>query len=173
MKTFRNQHGMTLVELLVAVIITAIVSIFASNILLKGVENYSKISQETQFRDEADYLMSNLVKSIYTTRADDIQIIVNNYPNSYMETKTSESTQVRTGFIQNSISQKMEVFIKSQVFTVTNKNISINPSSKIVKELNGEISILLILEMNGKKMEFQNNIQPIPRQPNEERQEDK
>lgn len=171
MKIFQNQHGMTLVELLVAVIISALISVFTFNILTKGVENYTKISQETQFRDEADYLMSNLVKNIYTTREEDILKVVNpagNSKSSYFEIKKTDSFIVKTGFIQNAASKNLEVHVNNVLIPISNKNISINSSSKITKQFSGEFSILLELDMNGKSMQFQNNIQPIPKNSNEE-----
>lgn len=171
MKNTQNQHGMTLIELLVAITISAVVSIFAFSLLLKGVENYTKISQETQFRDEADYLMSNLVKTIYTTREEDIQKIVNpigNSKSSYLEIKKADSSIIKTGFIENASSKKLEVYVNNLIIPISNKNISINSTSKITEQLSGEYSVLLELKMSGKTMQFQNNIQPIPKNSNEE-----
>ena len=59
---------MTLVELLAAIIIGAIVSFSIFQFLYKGMENTKIIQTENFLRDEADIIISRFVKELYKFR---------------------------------------------------------------------------------------------------------
>ena len=71
-KFLKNERGLSLIELLAAATLTAMISVFAIGLLIKGMNHYNVISTDTAFRDEADILMVSLVKELYTTKESEI-----------------------------------------------------------------------------------------------------
>lgn len=164
-KHYKNQSGLTLIEVLAALVITAFISILAINILLNGLDSYKKISQDTLMRDEADYLMSQLIKDIYTTKSSTVIGIVNptgNSTDSYIQVKSGNNPVTHTGFKKNSASRNIELVIKNQIIPLNNSNISIDPTSKIVSQDDGGYLVLLKIVNKSKVIEFQNVVYPIP-----------
>lgn len=80
-----NEKGITLVELLAVVILTAIVSILLFSITSKALENNRIISQEAILRDEADIIVSKFIKSLYSTKQETIIRNITTGDNSYLE----------------------------------------------------------------------------------------
>lgn len=161
---FTNQKGLTLIEILAALVITVLMSLLAINILLNGLESYKKISQDTFMRDEADYLICQLIKDIYTTKNSNIIRVVNptvNSIDSYIEIKTGDTQTKKTGFIKNTNSSKVELVIKDQTIPSNNNKILIDPSSKISLQNDGGYLVVLKLVMKNKVVEFQNIVYPI------------
>lgn len=155
-KKILNEKGLTLVELLAVVILTAIVSILLFSITIKALENTRIISQETMLRDEADIIVSKFIKAMYSTRQD--HIIYNktdNNGNSYLEITTDLSkcrrdkngrfldlngnplsndnlckpTLKPIGFkTENGVTK---IQISDEQYTVLNNSITVLPTSKI------------------------------------------
>ncbi|KEF39459.1 hypothetical protein M670_01227 [Schinkia azotoformans MEV2011] len=71
-KYINNPTGITLVELLVGLAISTIILGIAYGVLLMGYKTYEKISVEGAIRDEADYIISQIIQTFYT---DDISNI--------------------------------------------------------------------------------------------------
>ncbi|MGN7478839.1 PulJ/GspJ family protein [Solibacillus silvestris] len=85
-KNITNQKGLTLVELLATMVLTAIVSLLLFSIATKALENTNIIGQETVLRDEADIIVSKFIKTLYSTRQDHIiRNITTTDGNSYIE----------------------------------------------------------------------------------------
>ncbi|MEK5216310.1 PilW family protein [Psychrobacillus sp. FSL H8-0487] len=159
-----NQKGLTLIEILAAFVITVFISLLAINILANGLDNYKKISRDTFIRDEADYLMIQLIQEIYTTKTSNVVGMVNptvNSSDSYIEVKTHDTQTKKTGFIKNVNTNNVELVLKNQIFPISNEKILIDSSSKIELQSDGGYLIILKLVMKNKSTEFQNSVYPI------------
>lgn len=64
-KLLSSQRGLTLIELLLAVVITAIVSVVIYSVFITGVNLYQKIQIEGQLRDDADYIATLIMNEMY------------------------------------------------------------------------------------------------------------
>lgn len=163
-KILRNKNGLTLIELLATVTLTSLIFIFAGSLLVKGINHYNNISTEIALRDEADIIMSNLVRTLYTTKESNIinhlKLPESGTSNYYLEIKSGNSTK-KTGFIE----QKLVIDGK-QVF-LENSSIEITKESKIEKVTNSNNSsmyhVILTLKMKNKnkQMVFENDIRTI------------
>ena len=88
---YTNQKGMTLVELLAVVVIFSIISIFLFNLVTKAMENTNNISLETQLRDEADIIVSQFIKKLYSIQQEDIIYNVTDAQGSYLQITTDRT----------------------------------------------------------------------------------
>lgn len=109
-----NQKGFSLVELLAAIVIFSFVIIFATSLLLNSLKSYSNISSDTILRDEADLIMSNLIREIYTSKDSEIKFIENTISNNYYFT-FKDSTMPNTGF------KDMEILINGDPLNISNQ----------------------------------------------------
>lgn len=107
MKKYRlNSSGVTLIELLATLAIVGIIAGLAFSIFFQGLSSYERIKMEAELRDEADVIMSNFIKNIFTLKESEIDSLTtvcsNNSPNSYI--KLSENgISYNTGFFNNQI----------------------------------------------------------------------
>ncbi|RSK28030.1 prepilin-type N-terminal cleavage/methylation domain-containing protein [Bacillus sp. HMF5848] len=71
-KWIKNESGVTLLELLVALSVSSIILSAIYGTFLTGVKVYKKIAIEAQLRDEADYIVANLLNVLYENHPDHI-----------------------------------------------------------------------------------------------------
>ncbi|MER2008555.1 MAG: hypothetical protein ABS939_13980, partial [Psychrobacillus sp.] len=64
-KYIKNQNGLTLLELIASLLLSVTIAILAFSLIFKGIEHYEHIKVVNNLRDEADFLMAELVKEIY------------------------------------------------------------------------------------------------------------
>ena len=62
-----NQAGVTLIELLATLVLVAIISVILFSLIGNAIENNRNIQQDNMLRDEADIMMSKVIKAIYAT----------------------------------------------------------------------------------------------------------
>lgn len=113
-----NQKGLTIVELLAAIVIISFVSIFATSILMNSLKTYANINSDTFLRDEADLIMANLIKELYTSKDSEINFIEDVTNNNYYITP-KDSTTPKTGFKDN------QILINGNVLPVNDSQINI------------------------------------------------
>ena len=77
-----NEKGLTLIELLVVIVLASVIMIAATSIYIQTMNNNERILQETRLREEADYLMSMLVKEFYTLKKSDVITDMTTTPDS-------------------------------------------------------------------------------------------
>ena len=58
MINIRNNKGITLLEVLAVLILTALIFTLATPLLINGINRYNNIHTENALRDEADLIMS-------------------------------------------------------------------------------------------------------------------
>ncbi|MCP8968493.1 PulJ/GspJ family protein [Ectobacillus ponti] len=69
----RNERGVTLVEVLAALVLTVVISGILYSVFAAGLRTYNKIQTEGQLRDEADYMVARLMGELYSADYDDVQ----------------------------------------------------------------------------------------------------
>ncbi|WP_339214823.1 prepilin-type N-terminal cleavage/methylation domain-containing protein [Solibacillus sp. FSL W8-0372] len=72
MSKLSNNKGMTLVELLVVLVLSSVIIIATTSLIISASKNNNRIIQETKIRDEADYLMSLIMREFYTIKKSNI-----------------------------------------------------------------------------------------------------
>lgn len=182
-KKLLNEQGLTLVELLVVSVLFAIISIFVGSLIINSSDTTKKIQIETQFRDEADLIMSNLIRTMYETKKSNIISLENNPGNSYINV-TNDPTKCQrdeNGILPTDCDNTLEIIgfiteegetklhLKNEDYVLSNENIRILPNSRIIENSDGTYEITLILQYRTtrggnevlKTMEFVNTIQPF------------
>lgn len=151
-----NTKGMTLIELLGAIIILFIISALMFPILISGMKSADNIQQETMLRDEADFLIASFVKELYVMKETEIQ--AKNLPKrgtkDYYIIKTNGE---KSGFINNILK------VAGNDVSLNNSSITLLPSQIIDLE-KGQYKIILKLKYEGRKsreMEFVNIVSTI------------
>ena len=145
MSKLNNNKGLTLIELLVVIVLSSLVIIAATSLYIQAVKNNERIFQEATIRDEADYLMSLLVKEFYTLNKSavkedmtaDASLKIVKYEVAYTSELASsalnscEATKctVTTGFIEKD--GKMKLYIRGKEVKPLNNTLSISSLSKI------------------------------------------
>ncbi|PLS16871.1 hypothetical protein CVD28_14540 [Bacillus sp. M6-12] len=61
-----NERGLTLVEVLLTIVITSIVSTVIYSTFITGLKLYQKIQVEGQLRDDADYIAATILNQMYS-----------------------------------------------------------------------------------------------------------
>lgn len=74
-KLFNNERGFTLIEALAVLVISSIIFIFATSLIVQAMNNQERITAEAQLRDEADIMMSKLMKRIFSLKESDIKSV--------------------------------------------------------------------------------------------------
>ncbi|WP_404427808.1 hypothetical protein LG296_07270 [Ureibacillus chungkukjangi] len=184
-KNYLNNKGLTLVELLAVIILISFIGIFSFSLIVQSTETTRQIQIESNMRDEADIIVSQLMKTLYETRQN--QIIENQTGTgfSYLNVTTDPSkcrrdeitgawivdqpcrnTFEKIGFETQGTTTRL--IIKGESYHISNTNIKILNDSKIIGNPTSQNSyeILLKLEYSGRKetsksMEFKNIIQPF------------
>ena len=145
MSKLNNNKGLTLIELLVVIVLSSLVIIAATSLYIQAVKNKERIFQEASIRDEADYLMSLLVKEFYTLNKSAVNLDMTENKNlkivKYEVAYTSELASsalnscvgtkciVTTGFIEEE--GKMKLYIRGKEVKPLNNTLSIATSSTI------------------------------------------
>lgn len=116
-----NQKGLTLIELLAAIIIFSVIAIFATSILLNSIKTYAKINSDTILRDEADIIMANLIKGIYTSKDSEIIFIEDTSNNNYFLKQNTpvNGSALETGF------KDSKIWIKGEILTLNNSQLEV------------------------------------------------
>ncbi len=86
----KSEKGLSLVELLATIVIASIISLFLFNMITSAMENNRVIQQENMLRDEADLIMSKMIKALYSTNQN--AIIHNSTTNDESNIKLSNPT---------------------------------------------------------------------------------
>lgn len=179
----KNEKGLTLVELLASVILLSIISVFVFSIIIQAIDTNREVQQKTALRDEGDIIVSKFIKTLYSTKQEDIvrangkYIEVTNDPTKCTKKEDGDwnldstclATLEKIGF--DTSEGVMTIFFKKEKYSTSNKNVKILDTSAIngdpQKDTIYEIQLALeIVQKRGnketkKQIEFKNQIQPI------------
>lgn len=171
-----NENGLTLIELLATLVLLSIVSVLSYSIIFQGFNNFQRTKIETELRDEADLIMTNLVRDLFVLKASETTL--NNSCSNGLNTShiniikkdplnASNTTTYKTGF------ENSKIIVKGQQVKFYEENIELlpptcSPSSptSITKTEKGTgyiIKFTLKSKNSKKKLELQfvNTIQVI------------
>lgn len=178
-----NEKGLTLIEVLVASVLFAVIAVFVASLIIKSNETTNEIQIETKFRDEADLIMSNFIKTLYETKQSNIISFENTSDKSFLNV-TNDPTKCQRDQNGNLPSQcnntlekigflteggKTKLYLKNQEYVLSDENISILSDSKIIDNHDGSYDITLKLQYKSvrggnevlKSMSFNNTIKPF------------
>ncbi|MFX3623039.1 MAG: PilW family protein [Ectobacillus sp.] len=131
--SWKNEHGITLVELLGSIVIISILTASMYGVFTTGFQTYQNINIEAKLRDEADYVMSMLMNKLYSSNYDDV--------------------------IYNKTTEKLELYKRKDGMLFQNDDVTFqysyaaSPAAWLYIE-NGRI---FFEEANGKKHSFSEN----------------
>lgn len=151
-----NEKGISLPELLAAIVLTAIIGAISYMILFTGLKTSERVQVESQLRDEADLIMTHLIEDLYTLHTNDIEekhLPEENTNNYYLVTKSDKIL----GFINGSVHYPSgEIVLNSRIQLDETK-------SKIIESSTGLLEITLVLtdEHTGQTLEVESNISVI------------
>ncbi|NME06160.1 hypothetical protein [Psychrobacillus sp. BL-248-WT-3] len=157
-KYIKNQNGLTLLELIASLILSVTIAILAFSLIFKGFEHYEHIQVVNNLRDEADFLMAELVKDIYTTKETDITQAPDKNKNIYyFLIKKTNNVKTKSGFDNG------QLYISDKLIKIENKDIVISNNSYIHQNEPGlyEIHLALINQKNKKEISFLNHVRTI------------
>lgn len=167
-----NQRGLTLVELLAAIVIFSIIAIFATSILLNSIKTYAKINSDAILRDEADIIMANLIKSIYTSKDSEITFIEDISNNNYYLKQNPPSPALVTGF------KDSKVWIKGEILTLNNSQLQVIWEESNITIFEGanrdrsyHITLTLVNKSKNVKKTFRSEVRSINDLEREEEEE--
>lgn len=156
-----NQKGLTLVELLAAIVIFSFIIIFATTILINSLKSYANISSDTILRDEADLIMASLIKEFYTSKDSEINFIEDTTNNNYYIT-TKDSAIPKTGFKDN------QILINGNVLTFNESKINIIWNDTYIEAFEGanntrsyNITLTLKTKNKNNKKTFKSEVRTI------------
>ncbi|WP_175639846.1 type IV pilus modification PilV family protein [Metabacillus schmidteae] len=72
-KYVKNENGVSLVEVLATILISSILLVVVYNVFHMGIKSYERIGIEMQLRDEADYIVSSIMKELYEAPIDSVE----------------------------------------------------------------------------------------------------
>ncbi|WP_404337425.1 type II secretion system protein J [Planococcus rifietoensis] len=90
-KLTNDENGITLVELLATIVLISIVGALAYSLLSQGYSNYQRVNAESEMRDEADIIMSTLVKDLFSARSSEVQLTNSCSSNGFATTQLTIS----------------------------------------------------------------------------------
>lgn len=143
----KNDKGFTLIELLAVITLTSIITIATVSLITQATSRTTKIQNDTFLRDEADYLMSLVVRNIYTTLESNIEEdSINNFlkvkipidklpasedPNNCIDNICEVITGFKTTPIDSAL--QTDLYVNSEKVNITNNSIKIDPNSTFEK----------------------------------------
>lgn len=110
----RKENGLTLVELIAALLLFALVAGVISAITMFGIRSYHKISIENSLRDEADLLMSAIITELYTFAPQEVSATID---------KNDDEVIIDSSILlkrtENGIETSSQIRIHNGVLTIT------------------------------------------------------
>lgn len=117
----KKQSGLTLVELLAVLVILSFITLLVTPMIVKSIVLYDQIKTDTVLRDEADLILANVYRTLYTTKESEIQSLANESPPQ--DNDHFDYIQLKDGSI---IGFKNEQFhVKDSIVTLQNNNIQL------------------------------------------------
>ncbi len=144
---FKNERGMSLIELLATVALAGIVAALIFSVMSTSLRTTERISAESELRDEADLIMSNFIESLYKTKQSEISRHVTAASSSYILLKNNQKigfdrqdvlvTRPNTNHLDQTIQENLKPI---------NQKITIASPSTIEEVANGQYEIKLFLK---------------------------
>lgn len=135
---FKNEKGMTLIELLAALALMSIIIALIGSAHIFGQKQYRNQTEEINYQEQVRYVMATITKEIRSTEADQVSVIsdneitigANNYelvqPNFY------ENSTVLSDHISNFILDEEDGKIEISISSLPNRNGKIETLSTVI-----------------------------------------
>ncbi|KZZ86116.1 PilW family protein [Bacillus sp. SJS] len=124
---WNNDRGMTLIEVLAVLVISGIVITVFYNVFIMGIKTYEKTSVEVQLRDEADYVLSDLLDVVNQSKIDKAELC-----------SSEQNGTPCLRFVQNkSIENKDGIFIEQNSSEITTTTFIFGKEVKKIVDQNG------------------------------------
>lgn len=143
MKRNFNEKGITLVEVLAVMVISAIILGLLYTVLTTFLKAQKDVTTDTLLRDEADYYIANLINYLYTLKESDVcgglkKSADANDPSTFIRTKDvngncSENSPITGFYLDQNI---FSLYVNGEEISQQNTNIHIDKSSHMEKEDN-------------------------------------
>lgn len=143
MKRYRNEKGISLVEVIAVLAITAIIGGLLYTVLMTFLNTQKDVTADTLLRDEADYYIANLINYLYTLNESDVCGGLNksadaNDPSTFIRTRDtsgncSENSPITGFFLHENV---FSLFVDGDEISQQNTNVQIDESSHMEKEEN-------------------------------------
>ncbi|MBP3949661.1 PulJ/GspJ family protein [Bacillus suaedae] len=161
-KNLQSQRGITLIEILVTLVLITLITILAASMLTNGLKTAERVKVEAEIRDEADYLMVQLLNELYLLKTSEIQSKQLQDPanpsHSYLVVrKTGSSTNHQLGLADG------KVLLESATLEPSSDDILLEPESQIKEIKQGHYQITLVLKstVNNRELELTTEVQII------------
>lgn len=177
-KLANNENGLTLVELLATLVLMSIVGALAYSLLSQGYSNYQRVNAESEMRDEADIVMSTLIKDLFSAKSNEVQLANSCNSNGWATTQLTVSKKNQP--VQKIIFKPASSISGKGMVTINDKAISFSddvsialypctPSSSSSYNIiaNDQLSYTIQFQLEVKKnstthvMEFENTFNLI------------
>jgi|SRR5690625_672068 len=154
MKYKSKEAGLSLVELLAALSLASIIALIAYGVLFGGFKTYDRVNIEATLRDEADYIMAELISDLFTLKSSDIneRHLPESGTNNYYLTLTN-------GDIIGFYEEKVYV-TKGPLSVLQDDSVTLSSNSKITEVSEGQFHIYLTLTHleSGQKLSTESEI---------------
>lgn len=145
----KNERGITLVEVLAAIVIAAIIGTIAYSIILGGLKYYERVTIEAELRDEADLIVAELIQSLYVLKLSEIEKTHFDDKQSYLELSDGN----KLGFFDNKVftvdkikNDDGELSFVSQEVRMTSGRITLAEGTKMEEKGIGHYEVTLVLK---------------------------
>ncbi|PLT30158.1 type IV pilus modification PilV family protein [Peribacillus deserti] len=118
-KSLFSQRGITLIEVLITIVVSAIALTLIYSVFATGIKLYQKIEVEGQIRDDADYLAAMILNEMYTT------------PPSYVEYEESKPNLIKLVRLQDKAIEGY--LVEDSAAPQKTTDISINQNNLIIQ----------------------------------------
>ncbi|WP_368993291.1 type II secretion system protein J [Caldifermentibacillus hisashii] len=150
-KFIHSNKGMTLIELLASIVILSFVSILIYSVLYNGIKSYERTIEEAKLRDEADYIMANLIDKFFVLKSSEITSYPDESANiNYITVSGNGGKAEFFGFKDG------KIYVGGEELKLSNGDIELSRESKLISISDSEFKVKLILKskVSNQKLEL-------------------
>lgn len=144
----RKEDGLTLIELIAALVLFTLVAGIISAITMFGIRSYHKISIENSLRDEGDILMSAIITELYTFAPQEISATTKRN-----EDRVIVDSSILLKRTENGVETTSQIRIHNGVLTITDSGqeaSAVDPRTQVQSRLAPGSGIILECQKNTK-----------------------
>ncbi len=155
-----SQEGVTLIELLAALVITSIILAGIVSYLLSGMNSFKKVNEEISLHDEANYVMSQFER--YIVVATDAREIIQSDDSSLIEIDVKDFDnpdvveKVTLGFKNNQAVINDEAIHSSRFKLTEDSEVYVEEAVEGKRERNVRIKMILVDIQSKQEVELDN-----------------
>lgn len=119
MNRFGNEKGVTLIELLTVTAISSVVLLTVYGVLTTGMNAYQTIGIDQKLRDEADYVIANILKELYEKPVDSVEKVEYD-GSSCLSVRSTRTFQINENN-RDVIEEKEDISNKGKLYCFSNE----------------------------------------------------